>query len=95
MVKSRVKDLKPKHPLTKLCSSAEFETGASVYSNNQPIDDDNFDHTNINSMVNLYLMMYKVSDKEMPPFVTFPSPTINYKRYPSISIRYSKIRPES
>lgn len=45
------------HPRTKLCSSAEFETGASVYSNNQPIDDDNFDHTKINSGVNFYLMM--------------------------------------
>lgn len=45
------------HPRTKLCSSAEFETGASVYSNNQPIDDDNLDHTKINSGVNFYLMM--------------------------------------
>lgn len=57
LVKSSVKDLKPKHPLTKLCSSAEFETGASVYSNNQPIDEDNFDPTKIKCGVNLYLMM--------------------------------------
>lgn len=43
----------------------------------------------------IYIWWCKVSDKEMSPFVMFPSPTINYRRHPSISIRYSKIRPES